>query len=387
MPTYITVPFDTDPETLIDEAIAFIQDRVDGWQPADGNLDYWLIQIMSSEAAELMDVASTVPDSIFRVFGSQLMGINPVEESHATAYTTWTVVDNQGYVIPNGTQVGIRSITSELMPFLTFTDVIIPPGNTTTAVGEVLIEAIEAGEASSGLGGIDVSIELLDPLAFVTDVSLTDVTSGGVDAEDDSTYLDRLTAKLTTMAPRPILPNDFSVLAREVPGIFRAVTIDGYNPAGAGTFNNERMVTVAAQDEAGANIPTTTKTDLANYLDGLREINFVVNVMDPKRTNVTVTYDLSVLQQFDPAAVLAGTQQSVTDFLSPVFWGAEPALGDPLRWDDTTTLRINELIATLDRTEGVRYVSNVKINGGTSNVTLASPASLPNLTSVVGTLI
>lgn len=386
MPNYISVPFDTDPETLIDDAVAFIQSKVDDWEPADGNLDYWIIQAIASEAAELRDVASAVPDSIFRVFGSQLMGIVPVEEAHATGHTTWTMVDNRGYTIPDGTQVAIRNTAGELIPFLTFTDVVIPPGSTTTAAGGVLIEAVEAGTVGTGLGGPAGAVDLLDALSYVTIIQQTDVTSGGVDEELDEVYLDRLTARLTTMAPRPILPADFSVLARDVPGVFRAVTIDGYNTANS-TYNNERMVTVSAIDLAGAAISGPVKTQLQTYLDSLREINFVVNVMDPKRTNIAVTYNVAVLREFSPAQVVADTQAAVANFLSPIYWGAEPSLGDMFRWDDTTVVRYNEIISILDRVEGVRYVSGVLVNGGTADVNLASPASLPLLTSVVGTAI
>jgi uncharacterized phage protein gp47/JayE len=61
-------------------------------------------------------------------------------------------------------------------------------------------------------------------------VTLDAPTAGGVDAESDADYLDRLHELLTLLAPRPILPNDFAVLARTVAGVGRATAIDLYNP-------------------------------------------------------------------------------------------------------------------------------------------------------------
>lgn len=386
MARYITVPFDTDPETLIDEAVAYLQDKIDGWEPADGNLDYWIIQAISSEAAELMDVASAVPDAIYRVFGAELMNVPPIEETNASTFTTWTMVDTQGYLIPAGTQVGIRTVTDDIIPFLTQVDVTIPPGSSATAAGEILIVAIEPGVAATGLGIAGGAVELLDSLAFVSSIVQTLPTAGGVDAEADDAYLDRLTAKLKTMTPRPILPNDFSILARDIAGVYRATTIDGYNPVG-GTYNNERMVAVAAMDSAGSNISSTVKTALQNYLDSMREINFVVNVIDPNRTNITVTFSVAVLTGFDVAVTIAAAAQAVTDFLHPLRWGADPVIGDPLAWEETTVIRYNEIVAVLDRVEGVKYVSAVTVNGGVVNVNLTAPAALPNLTSVTGTAV
>jgi len=386
MPNYISVPFDTDPETLIDDTVAYLQSKVEDWEPADGNLDYWIIQAIASEAAELRDVASSVPETIYRTFGAELMGIVPTEEAFATGHTTWTVIDNKGYTIPDGTQVAIRDATGTMVPFSTFGDTIIAPGSTSTAAGAVLIEALEGGTEANALGSVGGAVDLLDALTFVTAITQTDVTSGGVDEETDTDYLNRLTARLTTMAPRPILPRDFSVLARDIPGVFRAVTIDGYNPANS-TYSNERMVAVAAIDLAGANISIPVKAQLQAYLDAMREINFIVNVMDPKRTNISITYNVAPLAQFDPAQVVADTQASVTAFLNPIYWGAEPSLGDMFRWDDTTVVRYNEVVAVLDRTEGVKYVAAVLINGGAVDVNLSAPASLPTLTSVTGTAI
>jgi len=385
MPQYITIPFETDPELILNDSVSTLQDFFDGWQPSDGNLDYWLMQIFASEIAELMDVASAVPQAIFRVFGSELMSLPPIEEAVAHTYTTWTMIDNRGYIIPQGTQVSIDSEDGTAIAFETVGDVTVPSGSTATPSGAVLITAIEPGSAADGLGGIGADVALLDPLVFVSDIVMTEETSGGTDAETDDAYLNRLATKLRTMAPRPILPMDFAILARDIPEVRRAVAIDLYNPADH-TYGNERMVTIAAIDATGANVSSGTKTAIQTYLDNMREINFVVNTMDPNRTTINVTFTVVALPSFDHTIVANTIITAIENYLDPLVWGWEPVTDpDPLIWTDDNVVRYNEMIALVDRQEGVKYVSALTINGGTVDVTMTGPASLPTAGTITGT--
>lgn len=228
MPEYISVPIDTDPDVLATDAFEFLQDNVVGWLPREGNFEVWLIEALSRMTAQLRDVTSMVPTSIFRYFGLTLMNIPPVDASQATGYTTWTVVDNLGYTIPAGTQVSMRDTSGIDHPFVTSADIVIEAGTTSTAVGEVLITAVNPGADSSGLSD---PVSLLDVLSFVTNVDLVGQTTGGMDAQTDSDYLNHLVQQLQLMAPRPILAPDFAAMAKNIPGVYRATAIDGLKPA------------------------------------------------------------------------------------------------------------------------------------------------------------
>jgi uncharacterized phage protein gp47/JayE len=389
---YITLPIDTDPEDLIATTIETLQTKFPDWEPADGNLDYWLIQTIAMAAAENRDVASAVPESIFRWFGNTVMGIPPIDATSASTTTTWTMMDNQGYTIPAGTQVGIALSGDETIPFYTQNDVVVPPGSTQTAAGEVIIVALVPGAAASGLGSAGGSVQLLDPLVYVKTVTMVDLTAGGLDAEADSDYLNRLTAEMTLLAPRPILPSDFAVMARGVPGVARATVLDGYNPANS-TSNNERMVTVASVDTLGNPVSVPVRGQVQQTLDSKREVTFVVNVMDPTYTIIDVNYTVKVLATFDPTDIIARTNDALTQYLSPANWGGDffsTGVISEETWMNQTMVRYLEVSQVINNVTGVDYITllQLRVSGGTfasSDVTLTGAIPLPRPGAITGT--
>lgn len=227
---YILFPIETEPEDLLAAAIARIQLAFPGWQPRDGELDIVILEAVAAMAADVRDIASQVPNAIFRYFGSSLLGLSPVDAAPATVASTWTATDTAGHTVPAGTQVVIRDSTGIAWPFYVLTDVVIPFGSSVTAAGAVTLVAVTPGTDSSGLGTVGSAVQLLDVLSWVSAVVQTGSTSGGVDAELDSAYLNRLRRKLQLLSPRPILAPDFATLALDIPGVQRATAIDNYNP-------------------------------------------------------------------------------------------------------------------------------------------------------------
>jgi hypothetical protein len=390
---YITLQLNTDAEDLMEEAFDFLRARIPGWEPSDAQLDVWLIQAMSSAAAELRDVASAVPDTIYRYLGI-LAGIPPLDETSATGYTTWTVVDTTGHTIPAGTQVGLRDPGGNLIEFTTMNTVVIPPGSATSGIGEIVISATLPGSTGSGLGSVGAEVELVDVLDYVSAVHITDQTTGGQDAEADSDYLDRLSSELALLAPRPILPSEFAVFARQVAGVFRAVGIDGYNPAD-GTFNNERMVAVATMDSSGANVSSAVKAAVDADLQARRELNFVVNVIDFSRTEVDVTYTVKMTPGSDPAVVISGVNAALSAYLNPAAWGTLPN-SDPKDFVNTPVLRYLEVAQVINSVDGVDYITTtggnydllIGVHGGAmgrQDVALPGPTPVPHANTLTGT--
>lgn len=376
MPDYIDVPIVVSPDDLAGQAFDHLQSNIPGWLPNDGGLVTILIEAIALIASVDATLASGVPTSAFRWFGNTLAGITPVDATPATTTTTWTVRDSQGYTIPAGTNVGIRASGDVLVAFQTLNAVEIPAGDDATTAGAVTIVAVTPGAAGSGLGTADGTVELVDPLDWVVSISQTAGTTGGIDAETDAAYLNRLRSELQLLTPRPILTSDFEQLARNVAGVARALAIDGYNP-GDDSTGNPRMVAVAAIDTAGNAIGSGVKTTLATYLDGLREVNFVVNVFDPTYTQIDVTFAVAVADGFDPDTVTTAAAAAVTDFLSPANWGLPPT-GDTSGWIAENTVRYTDLVWIVRRTDGVDHIVSLFLNAhtaaGTFTVTIASPA-------------
>jgi len=217
---YVNTPTETDPDALAQDSFDYLETKMAGWKPSDGQLDTWLIAAIARMIATLNETLTDVQTSIFRYFGAQVIGLPPQEAVAATANTTWKLEDSLGHTIPQETAVAITMPGGEKVPFETRATYVVLPGKAETGAGEVQIAALEPGKEGTNLGTAGTKIELLDQFAWVkeTGIELTGATAGGQDAEEDGAYLNRLVAELRLQAPRPIIPNDFAELARTIPG-------------------------------------------------------------------------------------------------------------------------------------------------------------------------
>lgn len=384
MSGYIESPLVTDPNELATEAIRYLMENVPGWVPAEASLEVWHIQTLARLVAEARDVASAVPKSIFRFYGKNLIGLAPIDDAPASVTTTWTMRDTQGYTVHEGTVAAFRTAGDELIPFVVTETFTVSPGVAATKPGQVVMRALEPGSFANGLGGTVGSttssiMEIVDALAFVDTISASSPSSGGVDAEDDETYLDRLHEELQLLTPRPILPRDFAILARRTPGVYRALAIGEYDPA-TDTYNNERTVAVAIVGRDGEVLGNDIRLAVTRHLESLREVNFVVHVMDPSYTVVGVTARIQSLPGYDPARVRLDAIAELRRVLDPGVWGG----GDltPPEWRATSNrVRYTEIAALLDRVPGVDYTdtASLRINGSSGDVILVGAAPLPRV--------
>lgn len=381
--TYITFPIERNAEDLAEEAYDYIKNLVPGWEENDGNLDTWLIQIAAAQGSDLLAILTDIPDTLFRYFGRNLIGFPDIVATQAQAPTTWTMIDNAGYTIPEGTQVGVYNDINELVPFIVANQVVVPAGSTVTSAGAVTIVAIEPGEGGSGLGAAGTDVELIDPLDFVSLVELTTGTTGGVDSESDDEYRVRLTRRLRRLSTRPILAVDVADMALEVVGVARVVAIDNYIPGTGG--GQERAVAVAGVDEAGANLSSGKKTEIDTLLQANRETNFIFNVMDPSRTTIKVNVDYVLIPGYDEATTSQAVEDALNDYLSPSNWGRDPRYeetGNADTWIETTTIYYNELIQLVSNVPGVdrvatlTYAKNADALASPASIALAVPAAL-----------
>jgi hypothetical protein len=389
MSSYIPVPVETEPVDLASEAFDYIEQQVPGWLPSNGNLEAWLIESLAQIAGELRTLVALVPDSIFAYFGSSILGLPPYPALQATAMTTWTAVDAAGYTVNAGTVIAVTPpASSDAYGFAVVSDFTIPPGQTQAAAIEC--RALEAGSAASGLTG---SVQVIDALVFVESVTLDSPTSGGQDAETMDAYLSRLSALLTLLSPRPILPQDFAVLAqRQVEGVARATAIDLYNPGPPINANCPRCVSVAIVGSDGQPCSPTIKAEVDALLQSEREVNFLVFVLDPVYTTIDVTFDATSFPGWDPADVQSRAIAAVENYLSPASWGVPP-YGDTSgrSWLNATSVRYLEVAGVLDRVDGLDYVKTLSIgvHGGAmgqADVGLSGVAPLPEAGTITGTV-
>ncbi len=378
MSTYIDANIIVDPDELFDLAVEYIKARIPDWEAADGNLDTWIIEALSQIGSQVAETAQDVPAAIFRKFGTDLVNLPPHDPTAATGKTAWTLIDEDGHTIPEGTTIGFDG-PDGTVAFQTIADVEVAEGDNSVTGVEII--AVEEGEEGSGFTG---AADLLDTLDFVATVELEGQTTGGSDGESDEEYLARLVDELRLQTPRPILPDDFATLARRIDNVYAAVAIDGYNP-GDSTYENERMVTVATRDVDGNANSSGTKTEVDALLQGMREVNFVVHVIDPTYTEIDVSFKGVAWPGWDAEAVEAACVEAVAQYLSPNRWGLPPT-GQVAAWVNDPKVRYLEVAQVLNSVDGFRYITELKVEGGTSDVSLSGAAPLPRPGTIGGTV-
>lgn len=264
---YIGLEIEVNPEDLVTDATEYMEAQFPGWTANAANLETHQIEAIALMTSVAAEVAALMPKAAFRYLGG-LAGLPAQEEVEAVATSTWTMIDTAGYTIPEGTVVSLRGADGEPVAFQTTEDVVIAPGVLTTAAGGVGLIAVEAGAAANSA---TAPVELITALDYVASIALVDAPSTGADAEGEDEFLNRLSTEFQLLAPRPILPNDFAILARRY-GAYRALAIDGYNPEhNLLTVNQASIETDATGFTAAAN--TTIARSTAQAADGAASLS------------------------------------------------------------------------------------------------------------------
>jgi uncharacterized phage protein gp47/JayE len=396
MADYIELPLVDDPDALLEVGIDYLEAAIVGFVSRPGNVETVLLEANSQIAAEVIQQAALVPPVVFGYAGAALFGIPPhaAVPATATATVTWAL-DTPASMIAAQSLVAVPHPSGEAALFTVDSDVVAPQGGGDVLVG---VTALEAGANANGAFGNAELVDVVDGVATV----FVQGASGGVDAESDSDYLDRLSEALTLLAPRPILPGDFAVMARQVPGVGRTLAIDLYQPgtndnvaagqpggplvvegapvaAGAGVTPVERCVTTVITGENGQPPTQALMHDAWVELDSAREVNFLAYVIAPHYTTIDVQATVKAYPGYLKADVKAAAQAMLATWLDPNNYG-ESDVADA--WAPDAFARIYEAVDYLNRASGVHYVVSVQLRvaGGAwsgNDVALPGIAALP----------
>lgn len=377
--TYVSIPIEVNGQALIEEAFAELEALIEGWEPAEGNAEVFLIR---AEALRLItplaELAREVPDLAFAAWGEQIVDVAPQRATPAIGAVTFTVQDEAGYTIPANTQISIAVTGSQSLGFVTTVPLDVAPG---TVFGEVAIEAVEAGAEGNGATGEAV---LIDALHFVTAVTITEETHGGLEAEEGTAYLNRLQETMQTLAPRPILARDVAILARTIPGIQRAAVVDNYN-AETAEAEKEKTTSVYPVDVKGAAVSEAIKKELDALLSEKRELNYVFIVANPTSNEISVKATVVHASGYSAAEAKEQTEAALKTLLDPAQWGRGTSQDQPPTiFEVVPKLYFQDVVTAINQVQAVdRYTTlETKLGAGaygTADLTLAGKAPLPKV--------
>lgn len=232
MTEYADLGVTTDPSALYAEALKILEEEISGFTPNPASLLIILLQVIARLAANLQNTAQEITFQVFNAFGTEIIGLPYREGVPARinlVFESLEAAPSEGYAIPQGTFVSVAGYG-----FQAVAEAIILSGQTTVTVPA---EAVAEGEAYNGLSQ---EVILEESLNFVKAVSAAAPSYGGVKAEDETEYVNRLVAYLQLSAPRPITALDYAnfALSADIPNaagtgyvdVSRAVALDGYKP-------------------------------------------------------------------------------------------------------------------------------------------------------------
>lgn len=368
------IPIDS--EDLADDQFAYLEEQSGGaWRPAAGNLDTWILEAGARLGSEVGTLALIPPSGIFRTMGTEIDKLLPIDDTPATATSTWTLGDTDGHDIESGTVVAIENVAFEVV-----TTVNVPSGS--TVANNVELIAVDPGAAGSGLVG---PVELVDNTGYEAAIALDAPTANGQDGETDEEYLDRLARERELSAPRPLNARDVENFAKRVVGIERSLVLDNYKPGPPYDADPEAedvplVFTVVPIDEVGQPVTAGTRAVLQQTLESNRGTNWRIFIIDPTYTTVDVYFEVITYKGLDPVAVRLAVIEAINNFLSPALWG-QPAFGEQRTWVQTAEVRHRELAAAIDRVEGVDSIPvlQLRLAGGVfaENVDLALAGRAP----------
>lgn len=358
MPDPISVPIPTDPDELAALAFDYMEANVPDWDRSRGDAASQVLAACAQIDALLNETASDQPFTALRYLGRWVDGLAAIDATPAQTTATVDALDDAGYTVTDGTRFEIRTSGDTGQVFFAVGDVTIAPGDTATATGEVVLVAETAGEAGSGLPA-DSTVVPVDALAWIDTVTLTAITTAGVDAETDDDYLVRWIVLRALSNDTPVLAVDAAALLKNlIPGIDRTMALDNFDP-GAMTFGNEKFVSVAASDVLGEPVAGGLKTAGEELVESKRELNFSMHVIDFNYRSIDIASTFSVIDGFDGPTTETAVEDALASYLSPAVFGSDGTVGSA----DTsvvvakTHVRYLEIAAVINAVEGVDEIS------------------------------
>lgn len=351
---FVNVQVTTSSAQLVSEALerltALMEAKYPGWEPNPNDILTIAYEGLGPLASDVAGIAAVPPEAIFRRFGTKLEGIEYNEGAPATVTALFTLSDELGHTIPQGTQVAVGNYG-----FYVKEAVKVEAGHTT---GKVVLVAESVGTEYDGLTG---AAELIEEIDWVQEVTLEGESSGGSNPETDSEYQDRLTAELALQAPRPVNAADFAPFLLGAPTslgvkVGRAVSKDLYD-AETSEENVPYCCTTWATGPEGEALTAEDYETLETWLRGYLPINFLAFVRAPVYEKIYVSTTIHVQEGYDPETVAAAVKTAIETLISKKNWGRQAAATTgSQQWVLETKLRYNVVLAAIGDIPGVQYV-------------------------------
>jgi hypothetical protein len=349
--------YDKDPIDIVEAGKATLQARIPDWVPSNTNIEVMLMEALAVEVGETIYSLNRLPETMLRVLLA-LYGVPRDAGTPPTVDVRFYPYDGSDYVIPAGTEVSILTTTGEYMSFYTDEEDWMygnPRTISCTAVANTNIaNGIPSGTAASVIDAV-IGVEYAE-----TD---SDVVNGAL-PETVEAWTARGVQVLQRLVSTLVIPEHFTAAALENPLVYRATTIDNYDPlTGPNPGDNPGYVTVAVYGTTGP-LTNGQMTTIQSTLQPIANANLIVSVIEPVVSDIDVEVVFVQKEGYDPSLVRDAVDARLREYLNP------------LSWEWGKDVRVYELVSVIDQVEGVDYVDEVVEPVG--NVAVGGPSGLAN---------
>lgn len=358
------------PAFLEDETLERIHERMLFNLPADmdvseGSHPWNLTMPTAYEIAQLTEMV--LPEAIRAIFPQYSENFGDILDYHAQtrglarktaqqATGRITITGEAGTEIPAGSlfsTVSQGDVSS--VEFETIQDYIIDE----TGTVEAKIRAVDAG--TSGNVGINTIILNSGAVDGITAVTNAEATAGGLDEETNEALQTRIVeADRNSNVSYGGTTYDYKRWAEEVQGVGTATIIAPANDTG--------LIQIVITDVNGEPASETVRTRVYNHimspdspLDRLAPINDQIIVVQPTTVNIAISAVITLAA----GRTLESLKTSLTEALKSYVGQAT----------EEGVVRISRIGAMLSQQAEVEDYQNLKLNGGTTNVTISAGAT------------
>jgi hypothetical protein len=169
--------------------------------------------------------------------------------------------------------------------------------------------------------------------------------------ESIESWTQRGAQRLRRLVDTLVIPKHFTQAALEDINVYRATTIDNYDPTidpPSTPGDNPGNVTVVVYGDGGP-LTTLQKEELDESLSLRANANLLIWIIDPTIVMVDVTVSIAIKVGFVEADVINAVKLMLDNYLNPTTWV----------WSGI--VRRNELISVIDQVSGVDYVETLSI--------------------------
>ena len=371
--------YDQQPDELYDAALDYARVAIPEWTPRAGTIEDALLQAAAGVSGELLAALNRVPSSVFEAL-LKLFGIERQTGTAATAEVRINLIDDLGHTIPAGTRFGWLdpNETEQTLYVFETTELI------TVAAPDDYVDVTLSGILLQQYPNLETGtvLRLLSGISFIEDAELLQDLEIGSIGETDAEYFTRAAAALNSYTQSLVLPDQFeSYVLSNYSNVYRAKAYNLLDPADPeiATFaETPGYLTIYASGVDGASLTTESASAIVEDLQSKSVGGLVINVDPPTLVNINVTATVLVKVGYVGTTVVSNTETAISEYLGPNSWS----------WGET--IYYNEMVALLDRVDGVERVVSLSLgvpSGGATvdgdDINFTNFGSLPVATSLI----